>query len=264
MTPDPEFLYLSRQHEEAIESLVYGVTHRKGFLALTGEIGTGKTLLCRELLNRLGDEVDTALLFNPLLSVSGLLKTINSDFDNETKSEEPEDQIKSLNAFLLKKVRRGGNAVVLIDEAQNLSNEALEMIRMLSNLETEDQKLLQILLVGQPELEKKLKSSELRQLNQRINVRYSLGTLNEDETQEYIAHRLVVAGGDGKVCFEDKALQRVYRYSQGYPRLINIVADRALLEAYAEGTSLVTKKVVIRAIDDVRGISHRRWWKRWF
>ena len=262
MTPDPRFLFFSNQHEAAIESLLYGIRQRKGFLTLTGEIGTGKTTLCRELINRLDPQTQIAAILNPLLSVPGLLKAINQDFDNPVEGEAAETQLDGLNHFLLSGVEKGRNAVVLIDEAQNLSVEALEMTRLLSNLETDKQKLLQIILVGQPELEKKLKNPHLRQRAQRINIRYHLRQLNMEETREYIFHRLLVAGGEGQLHFEEKAIKGIFRYSEGYPRLINILCDRSLLAAYAAKTRIIHLPIVKEALRDVNGYFQPSWWRR--
>jgi general secretion pathway protein A len=264
MTPDPRFLYLSQQHEAAIESLLYGIRGRKGFMIITGEVGTGKTTICRELVNRLGDDVEIAVILNPLLSVVGLLKAINNDFGNPETGATIEEQLDSLHQFLLMKGRNGHNAVVLVDESQNLSVEALEMIRLLSNLETDSQKLLQIILVGQPELELTLQSHRLRPLNQRISIRHRLNTLNLDETRKYIMHRMLCAGGDGQVNFENKAIQRLYSCSGGFPRLINILCDRALLEAYARRIRTVDKSVVKDAVKDVGLKPVEPWWRRLF
>jgi len=256
-TPDPRFLFLSRQHEEAIASLVYGIQNRKGFMAVIGDIGTGKTTLCRALIGRLDDNVDTSVIFNPLLSVLELLKAINDDFGNPTAADDTvKGQIDALNKFLLRRLRYKKNAVVVIDEAQHLAVDSLEMLRMLSNLETENQKLVQFVFLGQPELEAKLKSEELRQLNQRMAIRYLLGALNFSETCEYIKHRLSIAGGEGYIQFEEKALSLIFEYSKGVPRVINLICDRALLEAYAERKQLVTKKTIKLAIGDIEGTSN--------
>jgi general secretion pathway protein A len=264
MTPDPRFLYLSRQHEVAIESLLYGIRERKGFVALTGEVGTGKTTICRELINRLGGDVEIAVILNPLLSVPGLLAAINHDFGNKVSGKSAEEQLDALHRFLLDRAQESKNAVVLIDEAQNLSIEALEMVRLLSNLETDTQKLLQIILVGQPELEKTLQSPRLRQLAQRISVRHQLGALNPGETRDYIVHRLFCAGGAGQIDFENPAIKKLYTHTKGLPRLINIVCDRALLEAYARRSRVVNKSIVREAIRDVEG-RQSTWWRRlWF
>lgn len=265
MTPDPRFLFLSAQHEAAIESLLYGIRQRKGFMTLTGEVGTGKTTICRELINRLDADIEIAVILNPLLSVYGLMKAINADFGNKVKNGRTvEEQLDGLHQFLLAQAKKGHNAVVLIDEAQNLSVEALEMIRLLSNLETDTQKLLQIILVGQPELETTLQSHRLRPLNQRISIRHHLGTLNLDETRSYILHRMLCAGGEGQVNFENKALNHLYSYSGGFPRLINILCDRSLLEAYARRIRTISKSVVKDAVRDVKLRPVEPWWRRLF
>lgn len=262
MTPDPRFLFLSHQHEAAIEALVYGIEGRKGFLMLTGEIGTGKTTICRALINRLNTSIELSVILNPLLSVTGLLKAINRDFGNEVKGETSEEQLNELNRFLLERQREGRNAVVLIDEAQNLSIEALEMTRLLSNLETDKEKLVQIILVGQPELERTLSSHRLRQLDQRIDIRQHLKSLDYKEMREYVFHRLLLAGGEGGLDFEPRALKKLYEQSEGYPRLINILCDRALLAAYAQRTRTITKGIMKEAIRDVNG-AKRSWWQFW-
>ena len=177
ITPDPKFLYLSKKHQEALDLLCFGISERKGFLMLSGEVGTGKTTLCRALLDKLDINVKSALILNPLLSDTELIRAINEDFGLRVDSSSLKEQVDALNSFLMVKAGEGGNAVVIIDEAQNLSPKALEMIRLLSNLETEKMKLIQIVLVGQPELREKLKLPELRQLNQRIVVRYHLSPL---------------------------------------------------------------------------------------
>lgn len=264
MTPDPRFLYMSPQHEAAIESLLYGIRQRKGFMTLTGEVGTGKTTVCRELISRLNNDVEIAVILNPLLSVYGLLKAINTDFDNPGRGATMEDQLDSLHEFLVQRAQKGRNAAVLIDESQNLSVEALEMVRLLSNLETDSQKLLQIVLVGQPELESTLQSHGLRQLNQRISIRHRLNKLTLDETRKYIMHRLLCAGGDGQVNFENNAIQRLYSCSGGFPRLINIMCDRSLLEAYARRVRTVSKSVVKDAVKDIGLKLSEPWWRRLF
>lgn len=263
ITPDPKFIFWSKQHEIASESLLFGIQHRKGFLLLTGEIGTGKTTLCRGLIQRLTMGTVTSIILNPLLTVGGLLCAINDDFGNSISSQHPQDQMAGLNRFLLAETAKGHNAVVLIDEAQILSVEALEMVRLLSNLETEKQKLLQILLVGQPELEQKLRSYELRQLNQRISIRQRLDVLEFSEAKSYIFHRLSTAGADGYLSFDAPSLRRIYSYTQGYPRLINILCDRILLAAFAQQTRLINKKVVVAAIADLTNGARKNWWRIW-
>lgn len=264
MTPDPRFLYLSGQHEAAIESLLYGVRQRKGFMTLTGEVGTGKTTICRELINRLDADVEIAVILNPLLSTFGLLRAVNTDFGNKVDGKTVEEQLDGMHHFLLDQAKQGHNAVILIDESQNLSVEALEMIRLLSNLETDTQKLLQIILVGQPELETTLQSHCLRPLNQRISIRHHLNTLNLNETHNYILHRMLCAGGEGQVNFETKAINHLHLYSGGFPRLINILCDRSLLEAYARRVRTISKSVVKEAVRDVKLRPVEPWWRRLF
>lgn len=261
LTPDSKFLFLTKQFESALDILDYSIKGRLGFSVLSGEVGTGKTTIAREFLNRLGDTVETALLVNPLMSVPELLKAINKDFGNNIKYISPQRQLESLSKYLIKLYEGGKNAVVMIDEAQNLSVEALEMIRMLSNIETDKAKLLQIILVGQPELMKKLESYELRQLNQRITTRTILVPLNFIETLRYINHRIVLAGGQNKIFFDPKSYKIIFRASRGFPRLINIICDRALVAAYLADTSTVTCKLIRQAINDLQGGVRKPAWK---
>ena len=255
LTPDPRYLFLSPHHREALEHLLYGINERKGFIAITGGIGTGKTTLCRALLDQLDKSTKSALIFNSFINEKELLEIINQEFGIhldpgvQTKKE----HIDRLNQFLLKTYSGGGNAVLLIDEAQNLSHTVLEQIRMLSNLETEKEKLIQIVLVGQSELKELLASSSLRQLNERIMVRYELRPLAHMDVQGYIEHRLVVAGGRGNLRFTKGAFKTIYRYSQGNPRRINAVCDRALLIAYAREKYTISKGMVGSAIEEIRG-----------
>jgi len=247
VTPDPRFLFLSQSHQEALGHLLYGIEERKGFIAITGEVGTGKTLLCRALLDRLGPQVRTALILNSFMSEIELLRSINGDFGLATDGTTRKALIDTLNAFLLDEFRDGQNAVLIVDEAQNLAPTVLEQIRMLSNLETERGKLLQIVLVGQPELRQKLARPELRQLNQRIALRYHLRPFDRRETSDYITHRLLVAGSHGSVKFTARALTAIFRCSQGIPRKINLLCDRALLSAYVQGTLRIDHRIVHQA-----------------
>jgi len=251
LSPDSKFLFLTKQYESALDILNYSVNERLGFSVLSGEVGTGKTTLTREFLNRLDDSVETALLVNPLMSEAELLKAINKDFGNSVRNLSPQRQIESLSKFLVKQYESGKNAVVVIDEAQNLSFEALEMVRMLSNIETEKAKLLQIILVGQPELMKKLGSHQFRQLNQRITTRSYLVALKFIETVRYINHRLVLSGGMNKVFFDPKSYKVIFRVTRGYPRLINIICDRSLVAAYVASTSTISLNIVKQAIRDL-------------
>lgn len=255
ITPDPKFIFLSSRHKEALAHLIYGIEERGGFVEITGEIGTGKTTLCRALLSHLGDKIDAAIIFNPKLSALELLKNIVEDLGIESGNSSFKELIDRLNAHLLEGCRQDRRTVLIIDEAQDLEPGVLEQIRLLSNLETDTQKLLQIILMGQPELRKVLKRSDLRQLDQRITVRYKLDPLDRDETREYIAHRLGVAGGTNKVRFSGKALKKIFRYSGGTPRLINVVCDRALLIGYTRGVKRISTDIVREAIRELGGLS---------
>lgn len=264
MTPDPHFFFMSKQHEDALESLVYGIKEGKGFMTLTGEVGTGKSTLCRKLLQRLKEDVDFAVILNPILSVVGLLKAINRDFGRDVLSETVEGQLDPLHDFLATRVQSGKRAVILIDEAQNLSIDALEMLRLLSNLETDKKKLLQIILVGQPELEKTLEDHRLRQLAQRIHIRHQVGPLSLNETREYIFYRLMRAGAEGQVGFDKRAIKKVFRHSKGFPRVVNILCDRTLLAAYSHRSRTIGTEVVNEAIKDVNGNWFKPWWRKIF
>jgi len=255
LTPDQRYLFLSPNHKEALDHLLYGINERKGFIAITGGIGTGKTTICRALLSQLDDSTKSALIFNSLITENEFLETITQEFgiDMDMAPSTKKQHIDRLNQFLLKTFSLGGNAVLLIDEAQNLSHTVLEQIRMLSNLETEKEKLIQIVLVGQSELKELLASSSLRQLNERIMVRYELRPLDRKDVQGYVEHRLVVGGGRGNLKFTDGALKAIYKYSQGNPRRINAVCDRALLVAYARDEFIISKGAVRKAIKDIMG-----------
>lgn len=266
ITPDIQYLYLGKQHEQALDTLMYGINQRLGFTLLTGEVGTGKTILSRALLARLDKSVATALLINPLLSVPELLKAINKDFGISIRYNSPQKQIDALNKFLLGLAEKGRNALVVIDESQNLSIEALETLRMLTNLETEKEKLMQIMLVGQPELLRKLRSHEMRQLNQRVTTRFHLMPLTQVEMMRYINHRICIAGGGGKVFFDPKAYRIIYRESHGYPRLVNLICDRSLMAAYVREAYVVDRDAVNVAIADWKGrhgLSPWHFVKRW-
>lgn len=249
ITPDPRFLYLSEKHREAMDLLRFGIFKRKGFIVLTGEVGTGKTTLCRALLGRLPEGVATALIMTPILTEDELLRTITGDFGLEVSGESPKAHLDALNAFLLETASEGKNAAVIIDEAQNLSPAALEMLRLLSNLETDTEKLLQVVMVGQPELREKLSMPELRQLNQRVIVRHHLEPLSGEETAAYIQNRLLVAGGS--VRFTDEASGLVHEKSTGIPRKINIICDRALMAAFVAEKKAVDEESVRAAATEL-------------
>jgi general secretion pathway protein A len=255
LTPDPRYLFLSTYHKEAIEHLLYGINERKGFIVITGGIGTGKTTLCRTLLNHLSADTKSALIFNSFISDMELLKSINQEFGIRMPdgAETRKDYIDALNRFLLDIFASGGNAVLIIDEAQNLSHDVLEQIRMLSNLETAKEKLIQIVLAGQPELSDILAAPSLRQLNERVMVRYDLRPLAFSDIRRYIEHRMVVAGGHGNVRFSESAVKHIYSQSKGNPRRINNLCDRALLISFALGKYVVARDTVQKAIKEVYG-----------
>ena len=244
VTPDTHYLYPSPQHEGVINTLLYGIRERKGFLLLVGEVGTGKTTSLRALLNRLGSEVQTSLILNPLISTVELIKCINTDFGCEMGGETVKEQLDALNSFVLENNRQGRNAVVIIDEAQNLSEEALEMTRLLSNLETETSKLLQIILVGQPELEEKLSQKSLRQLSQRIQIFCRLTPLDFPQTESYLKYRLGRAGPHPAIAFEKSAVKELHKISGGIPRIINTVCELALLAAFSRDTRVITRPLI--------------------
>jgi len=252
MTPNPHFLFPSKKHEEALAHLVYGITQRKGFVAVTGEVGAGKTTLCRVLLDRLPEDHASALILNPSLSATELLRDILKDFGLPARGKTKRGLLEELNRFLLERFSQGKNAVVVIDECQDLASGVLEQIRLISNLETETTKLIQIVLVGQPELKEKLSQPELRQLEQRITVRYHLEPLDQRETAEYIEHRLRIAGPNHEARFKQSALDGIYDYSKGVPRLINVLCDRTLLAGFVDGTLTLDKFHVDKAASDVR------------
>ena len=247
-TPDPHFFFFTTRHEEAFNQGLYTVRERKGFMVLTGEVGTGKTTLSRLLIEQLGPRVKSSLVFNPNLSTVELLQSINHDFGINGRSYSKKVLTDELNQFLLEQLAQGGNATLIIDEAQTLSVDCLEEVRLLSNLETSRAKLLQILLIGQPELIDKLALPQLRQLNQRIVIRAHLAPLEPQEVADYIHYRLWRAGGREAVHFEPAALELVDRYSGGVPRLINALCDRALLAAYVRGTRLISGYVMLSLI----------------
>jgi general secretion pathway protein A len=235
VNPDPRYLFLTRQIQEALAGLTYGIQNRKGFLLLTGEVGTGKTTLLNRLLDWLhGQRVATAFIFNSQLNVNQLFDFIVAEFEISCESREKSQILLRLNQWLLERYRAGETAVLIIDEAQNLSPEVLEEVRLLTNLETSTEKLLQIVLTGQPELEEKLKLTELRQLRQRITLRCRTAVLTLEETFGYIAERLRIAGANGEPIFSKEAIQAVHMYSQGIPRVVNLLCEHSLINAYVD------------------------------
>ncbi|MBI4211154.1 MAG: AAA family ATPase [Deltaproteobacteria bacterium] len=259
-TPDIAFLYLGKNHERAMSTLQYGIRQRLGFSLLTGEVGAGKTMLSRCLLTRLDSTVLSASLITPLLTLPEVMSEILRSFKVLTRAKTVPRMIEAFHKFLIRIAAEGKTALVLIDEAQNLSPESLEAIRLLTNLETEKQKLVQILLVGQPELLKKLERHDLRQLNQRISTRVHLEPLDAVETMRYINHRISISGGMGKVFFDPKALRLMYRESQGFPRIVNVLADRSLMASFVREQYVIDRHAVRQAVNDWRGSEGVNWW----
>lgn len=250
-TPNTKYLYLSDQHDGALRTLLYGIESRAGFILVTGEVGSGKTTTVRTLLNLLSGTVATSLIFNPLVNTLDLVRAINRDFGIELDGESLQIQLEALNQHLMNLDMNGKNAAVIIDEAQNLSFEALEMIRMLSNLETETHKLINIILVGQPELEAKLAKRELRQLAQRIQLHVKLQPLSLEQTQNYIIHRIRCAGEQMTARFDMTAIRKIYQKTRGIPRLINNLCDLSLMAAFGASTYVIDKKIIQKALKEV-------------
>ena len=252
LVPNPAYLFLSRSHEEALAHLAYALAEGDGFLLITGEVGTGKTTLCRAFLERLAPSVEAALIFNPRLDAVQLLKAVNDEFEIDAAADTVKGLVDVFNAFLLRMWAAGRKVVVLIDEAQNLNREVLEQLRLLSNLESTHSKLLQIVLVGQPELETLLATHGLRQLRQRISLACRLRPLSLQETTKYIAHRLTLAGGSLAELFSPITIRMIHRYSGGIPRLINMACDRALLTAFGADRPRVSGLTAWRALREIR------------
>ena len=253
ITPDPSFLFDSASHQEGLAQLRYGIEARRGFIVLTGEVGTGKTTLLQALLSQIGQDTKTALIFSAITSPIDLLRYVCEEFkliEPMQGLRDAHDYIYLLNEFLLQEYRRGQNAALIIDEAQNLSPEVLESVRLLSNFETTKDKLLQILLVGQPELNDRLNTAQLRQLKQRITLRHHLRPLSLSECQQYIANRLQCAGASPEI-FLTKAVEAVHHYSGGIPRLINVICDNAMISAYALEKQEVEARFVQEVADDL-------------
>ncbi len=260
LTPDPKFLYLGACHKEGYAQLLYSVKEHVGFLALVGEVGTGKTTICRSFLGQLPDTCSVAFIFNPNLDDTELLKSFNKELGIEYRLASKKALQDVLYTYLLERRQAGGQVILVVDEAQNLSPSVLEQVRLLSNLETDTQKLLQIILVGQPELALMLENESLRQLKQRISVWSRLYPLDHDETAQYVKHRLRIAGGMHPEVFNQRAVSEIYRFSKGVPRLVNVVCDRALLAAYASGSRQVTPAILRKCIAELGGKPARRGW----
>ncbi len=253
ITPDPRFLFYTQHHREAYEHVLYGIESRKGFIQLTGEVGAGKTTICRAILENLTSDIRTAMILNPCLTGNQLFRAILNDFGLNAKGRDRLAFIETLNRFLLEEVASGHNVAIIIDEAQDLTPELLEQVRLLSNLETNQHKLLQIVLCGQPELQRRLEMPDLRQLRQRITVRYHLRPLSEQETGQYIGHRLKTAGWTGGELFKHDAIHAVHRYAGGIPRLTNAICDVALLAGYVAQTRVLDGACVKLAIRQLEG-----------
>jgi general secretion pathway protein A len=256
ITPDPKFLYLSPTHQEALQHLKYGVQERKGFIVLVGEVGCGKTTLCRRFLNEIDTtRFDTALILNPRVTETQMLKAILTELGETKLARSQVDLVAQMNRVLLERIENGKDIVLIIDEAQNLSFAVLEQIRLLSNLETDQQKLLQIILMGQPELKDVLAREELRQLRQRILVHYELNPLSLDDTEHYIQHRLSLAGGMGRPVFTKRALRKIQKASKGIPRIVNNLCDKALLSAFIRDSDEVNYWDARRAVRDMDSLT---------
>ena len=271
IAPNPHYLYMSKQHNEALAHLVYGVGREGGFVLLTGEVGTGKTTICRCFLEQIPENTDVAFILNPKLSSDELLATICDELSIPYIGDSMtiKDYVDYINERLLSSHAKGRHTVLIIDEAQNLAPEVLEQLRLLTNLETHEKKLLQIVLLGQPELQEMFQRKELRQLAQRVTARFHLDALKLEEVEPYIMHRLAVAGAvDPRAIFPRKTLKSLYQITKGIPRIINLVCDRAMLGAYTKSQRFVDPQTLKSAAEEVLGkhqlvdVEFRDWWKR--
>ena len=256
LTPNPRFLFYTAKHREAFNHLLYGIRERKGFVQLTGEVGAGKTTLCRALLEQLDKNFSTALILNPVLDANQLMEAIAMEFGLKVKGLDRLETVAEINHFLLAQAEAGKESVLVIDEAQDLTDDLLEQVRLLSNLETDSHKLLQIVLMGQPELRDRLNNPKLRQLRQRITVRFHLAALSRRELSQYVQHRLAVSGGKGAPYFTAPALWRVFNYSNGVPRLVNALCDKALLAGFVQQSDKINFAMIGRAIRELEGEIH--------
>ena len=254
-TPDSAFFFPSTKHQSALDALVYAVKHRKGFVVVTGEVGSGKTTIGRKLLKLLGPSVKTAVITHTSLTPKGVLTLILDDLGADYRESSKASLLLQLNEYLILQAHQDQNVVLLIDEAQNLNWDCLEEVRMLSNLETEKEKLLQIILIGQPELRKKLESARLEQLQQRVAVSYHLQPLDEEETKQYVLYRLNLARANGRDMnhlFDASTFELIYQYSRGLPRLINRLCDHALLTGFVENASVISSLIIVEAMEELR------------
>ncbi len=248
ITPNSRFFFASTKHTEALNTMVYAISERKGFVVISGDIGSGKTTVCRTLVNQLDSRTQVALITNTLLSGRDLLTAILDDLEIDYRPGSKAKLLSQLNDYLIQQLKDDNNVVLIIDEAQNLTPSCLEEVRLLSNLETENEKLIQIIFLGQPELKKKLALARLEQLRQRIAVYYHLSPLTIEETFDYILHRLKVASGSDRKFFTDGALDLIYKFSRGVPRLVNQICDSSLLSGYVAEATIIDEKILHEVI----------------
>lgn len=262
ITPDTNYFFACRSIQEALNTLVVAVNNGEGFIKITGEVGTGKTLLCRKFLSTLGGSWLSAYILNPSLEPRGLLLALAEELGLRAEAIEPHRLEKELTARLLDVAREGKRVVLCLDESQAMPLPTLEAVRLLTNLETEKRKLMQVVLFGQPELDKRLASQSVRQLRQRITFQHVLKALAPDEVADYVAHRLTIAGYSGPALFSNAALRAIHHASRGVPRLVNILAHKSLLVVYGEGSRTAEKRHVRAAVEDTPAASMRWWWSR--
>jgi len=255
ITPDPKYLYLSESHKEALAHLTYAVRERKGFTVVTGEVGTGKTILVQTLLSKLDGNTKTAYLFNPIMGSTDFLHYICQDLGLKSQKKSKGEYLSQLHNFLVACYSRNENVVLIVDEAHKLDPTLLEEVRLLTNLETSKSKLLQVILMGQPELDGILEDSQFRQLKQRVSLRYHLQPLNKEDMKKYIKKRLRIAGTLDLNMFTQKALNKIYTYSKGIPRVINIICDNALLMGYATDQKVIGSKIIHEVIKNLDGLN---------
>ncbi len=258
ITPDPKYLYLSESHKEALAYLTYAVKERKGFTVVTGEVGTGKTTLVQTLLSKLDGQARTAYLFNPMMGSTDFLHYICQDLGMRSQKKSKGQYLSQLHKFLMACYSRNENVVLIIDEAHKLDPKLLEEVRLLTNLETAKSKLLQVILIGQPELDGVLEDPQFRQLKQRVSLRYHIVPLDKEDTKKYIKRRLRIAGAFDHNIFTPKALNKIYQHTQGIPRLINIICDNALLTGYASDQKMIGRKIVDEVVHNLDGSSRRQ------